>query len=60
MAIAPGGVVVVAEHGTGRVLSIESGSVEVLASGLHEPVGVAVGPDGDVLVAGAGAGRVVG
>jgi sugar lactone lactonase YvrE len=51
--------VVVAELGTGRVLSIRSGQVEVLAAGLSDPVGVAVAPDGAPLVAEAGAGRVV-
>jgi sugar lactone lactonase YvrE len=51
--------VVVAELGTGRVLSIRSGQVEVLAAGLFDPVGVAVAPDGAPLVAEAGAGRVV-
>jgi len=51
--------VVFAELGTGRVLSVRSGNVEVLASGLHDPVGVAIGPDGAPLVAESGAGRVV-
>jgi sugar lactone lactonase YvrE len=50
---------VVAELGAGRVLSISPGGVEVLASGLSEPVGVAVAPDGACLVSEAGAGRVV-
>jgi sugar lactone lactonase YvrE len=50
---------VVAELGTGRVLSVRRGSVEVLASGLQDPVGVALDPDGAVLVAEAAAGRVV-
>jgi sugar lactone lactonase YvrE len=40
-------------------LSLRSGSVEVLASGLHDPVGVAIAADGACLVAEAGAGRVV-
>jgi sugar lactone lactonase YvrE len=53
------GAVVFAELGTGRVLSLTSGGVEVLATGLREPVGVATGPDGACLVAEAGAGRVV-
>ena len=51
--------VVFAELGTGRVLSLRAGGVEVLATDLREPVGVAVGPDGACLVAEAGAGRVV-
>jgi sugar lactone lactonase YvrE len=51
--------VVVAELGTGRVLSLEPGGVGVLASGLRDPVGVAIAADGACLVAEAGAGRVV-
>jgi hypothetical protein len=35
VAIAPGGVVVYAEAGAGRVLSVTPGHVEVLASGWH-------------------------
>ncbi|ORA19079.1 SMP-30/gluconolactonase/LRE family protein [Mycobacterium arosiense] len=58
VALSPGGVVF-AELGTGRVLSWESGEVEVLATGLREPVGVAIDADGAALVAEAGAGRVV-
>lgn len=51
--------VVFAELGTGRVLSLQSGDVQVLASDLREPVGVAIDADGAVLVAEAGAGRVI-
>ena len=40
-------------------MPVRSGSVEVLASGLHDPVGVAFAPDGAPLVAESGAGRVV-
>ena len=58
VAIGRGGVVF-AELGTGRVLSVNAGNIEVLASGLREPVGVAISPDGAVLVAESGAGRVV-
>ncbi|HME77143.1 MAG TPA: SMP-30/gluconolactonase/LRE family protein [Mycobacterium sp.] len=50
---------VVAELGTGRVLSVNAGNVEVLASDLRDPVGLAAAPDGAVLVAESGAGRVV-
>ncbi len=50
--------VVVAELGTGRVLSIRAGRVEVLAAGLRDPVGIAIAPGG-CLVAESGAGRVV-
>ncbi|GBE63874.1 gluconolaconase [Mycobacterium sp. MFM001] len=49
--------VVVAELGTGRVLSIRAGQAEVIAAGLQDPVGVAIGPDGGCLVSEAG--RVV-
>jgi sugar lactone lactonase YvrE len=57
VAMGAGGAVV-AELGTGRVLSVCPGNVEVLASGLGDPVGVAIGPDGSVLVAESSAGRV--
>jgi sugar lactone lactonase YvrE len=59
VALAPGGGVVVAELGTGRVLSVKSGKVEVLASNLKRPVGVALGADGTCFVSEMGAGRVV-
>ncbi len=59
VAVAPGGTLVVAELGAGRVLSVRPGLVEVLASGLNDPVGVAIAPDGACLVSEAGAGRVV-
>jgi sugar lactone lactonase YvrE len=58
VAVASGNAIV-AELGTGRVLSVRSGDVEVLASGLLDPVGVTMGPDGGCLVSEAGAGRVV-
>jgi len=54
-----GDAVVAAELGTGRVLAVRAGVVEVLASGLLDPVGVAIAPDGGVLVAESAAGRVV-
>jgi sugar lactone lactonase YvrE len=50
---------VVAELGTGRVLSVRPGNVEVLATGLQDPVGVALDPHGASLVTEAAAGRVV-
>jgi sugar lactone lactonase YvrE len=59
VAIAPGGAVIFAEQGRGRVLSVRSGNVEELAAGLREPSGVAVGPDGTCYVAESAAGRVV-
>lgn len=58
VAEAPAGVIV-AEFGTGRVLCVRPGSVDVLAHGLDRPVGVAVESDGSVLVSESGAGRVV-
>src|SRR5262245_16725119 len=58
VAIGPGGVVVFAELGTGRVHALRAGNVETLASGLLDPVGVAFGADGSPLVAESGAGRV--
>ncbi len=58
VALHPSGVVF-AELGTGRVLSLRPGGVEVLATDLREPVGVAVDSGGACLVAEAGAGRVV-
>ncbi|MGH3969170.1 MAG: SMP-30/gluconolactonase/LRE family protein, partial [Mycobacterium sp.] len=54
-----GDAAVVAELGTGRVLAIDAGRVGVLATGLRDPVGVAIAPDGTCLVSEAGAGRVV-
>jgi sugar lactone lactonase YvrE len=58
VALGPSGVVF-AELGTGRVLSLRSGRIDVLASGLRDPVGVAFDDDGGCLVSEAGAGRVV-
>lgn len=58
VAVAPGGAVVVAEKGTGRVLSIHAGNVEVLANDLNQPSGVAFCAD-SCLIAEEGAGRVV-
>jgi sugar lactone lactonase YvrE len=58
VAIGPGDVIAFAELGTGSVHALRSGSVETLASGLGDPVGVAFdGPS--VLVAESAAGRVV-
>ncbi|MBV9720899.1 MAG: SMP-30/gluconolactonase/LRE family protein, partial [Mycobacterium sp.] len=58
VALSPVGVVF-AELGEGRVLSLRRGGVEVLATGLRDPVGVAIDNDGACLVAEAAAGRVV-
>ncbi|WP_099022850.1 SMP-30/gluconolactonase/LRE family protein [Mycolicibacterium palauense] len=57
--LAPDGSAVVAELGTGRVLSVTAGNTEVLGSGLADPVGVLVDTSGSVLVTEAAAGRVV-
>jgi sugar lactone lactonase YvrE len=54
VATGPGGTVVFAELGTGRVHALQSGNVETLASGLLDPVGVAFDPDGSALVAESG------
>jgi sugar lactone lactonase YvrE len=59
LAIAPGGAIVVAELGMGRVLSVKGGQVEVLASGLRDPMGVAFGSDGACYVSESRGGRVV-
>ena len=59
IAVAPGGGVVFAEAGGGRLLSLQNGNAEVLATGLNEPMGVAIGADGAVLVSESGAGRVI-
>lgn len=59
VAIAPGGAVIFAEQGRGRVLSLQSGNVTELATGLREPSGVTVGSDGTCFVAESGGGRVI-
>jgi sugar lactone lactonase YvrE len=59
IAIAPNGGLLVAEFGTGRLLSIDGGQVEAVAEGLRQPMGVALAPDGGCLVCEAGAGRVI-
>ncbi len=59
VAIAGDGSVVFAEAGTGRVLSVRSGNVEVQATDLREPTGVALARDGACLVAEEAEGRVV-
>jgi sugar lactone lactonase YvrE len=58
VAIAPQGAVIFAEQGAGRVHSVQSGNVELLAGGLKRPSGVAVGADGCFVSESAG-GRVV-
>lgn len=58
VALGPIGVVF-AELGRGRVLALRGGGIEVLATDLRDPVGVAIDNDGACLVAEAAAGRVV-
>jgi glucose/arabinose dehydrogenase len=58
VALAPGGAVIFAEKGAGRVLAIQSGNVEVMASDLRQPTGIAMYGN-TCLVAEEGAGRVV-
>ncbi|HEX7822165.1 MAG TPA: SMP-30/gluconolactonase/LRE family protein [Sphingobium sp.] len=57
--VASGGAVVVAEYGTGRILSISGGETSELATGLDKPMGLAIGSDGTVYIAESAAGRVV-
>ncbi|SEG83857.1 Sugar lactone lactonase YvrE [Thermomonospora echinospora] len=59
VAVAPGGAVVAAEFGAGRVVSVRNGEVTTLAAGLDRPMGVAFSADGTCLVSESGAGRVV-
>ncbi len=58
VALEPAGVVVT-EFGTGRVLRVRDGAVDVLAHDLAGPVGVVPAGDGGYLVAESAAGRVV-
>jgi len=51
--------VAVTEFGTGRVLGVHAGAVEVLAGDLAGPVGIESADDGSYLVAESGAGRVL-
>jgi sugar lactone lactonase YvrE len=59
VAVAPGGTVLVAELGTGRVLSVDHAGVQELASGLDEPRDVAISPEGECYVSESGAGRII-
>lgn len=59
VAVGPGGAAIVAEYGTGRVLSLKSATVSELAVGLDQPMGVAIASDGAIYIAESGAGRVV-
>ncbi len=59
IAAGPGGVIIAAEFGTGRIVSVTGGGHEVLASGLDKPMGVAIGPDEKPIISESGSGRVV-
>jgi sugar lactone lactonase YvrE len=59
VAIAPSGAVVVAEQGTGKVVSVRSGNSEMLATGLRLPSGVAISSDGTCFVAESAGRRIV-
>ncbi|HEY0916027.1 MAG TPA: SMP-30/gluconolactonase/LRE family protein [Solimonas sp.] len=56
---AQGSAVVFAEFGSGRLLSANGSNVEVLASGLRQPKGVALAADGSCYASESGGGRVV-
>jgi sugar lactone lactonase YvrE len=59
VAIAPRGVAIFAEQGTGRVHSVQSGNVQVLATDLKQPCGVAIGAHDTCFVSEAAGGRVI-
>jgi sugar lactone lactonase YvrE len=59
VAVGPGGLIVAAEQGSGRIVSIRAGQVEELAKGLIKPSGVAFGSDGQCYVTDSGAGKVL-
>ena len=58
VAAGPGGSVIVAEGGGGRLLMISGKETRVIASGLSRPTGLAVAPDGSCFVAESGKGTV--
>ena len=59
VAMGPGGSIIVAEAGAGRVVAISGKEVKTAASGLSRPSGIALAPDGSCYVAEAGRGTVV-
>ncbi len=59
VAVGPGGSIVAAESGAGRVLKISGNEMTVAASGLSRPTGIAVAPDGSCYVSEAGKGTIV-
>jgi sugar lactone lactonase YvrE len=54
-----GNAIVFADAGTGRILSLENGTVTELAGGLDKPYGVAVSSAGTIYVSEPDAGRIV-
>jgi len=54
----PGGSIVVAESGAGRVLIISGNEMKTAATGLSRPAGIAVAPDGSCYVSESGKGTV--
>ncbi len=56
---APGGALVFAEYGTGRVHLLDTGSVSIIGSELKQPKGVAIADDSSIYVSESAAGRVV-
>jgi sugar lactone lactonase YvrE len=58
VAAGPGGSVVVAEGGAGRLLVIDGAEIKVAARGLSRPTGLAVASDGSCYVAESGKGSV--
>ncbi|MFT4028124.1 MAG: gluconolaconase [Novosphingobium sp.] len=56
--IAPDGAIIVAETGTGRILSYRDGAVRTIASALDRPKGVRCAPGGAIYVTETGAGRI--
>jgi sugar lactone lactonase YvrE len=58
VAAGPGGSIVVAEGGAGRVLTISGKEMKTSAAGLSRPTGIAVAPDGSCYVSEAGKGQV--
>jgi sugar lactone lactonase YvrE len=60
LAIGPGGAVIVAESGTGRLLELAGANVRVLASGLGSPMGLVCESDGGIVTSDANGGRILG
>ena len=58
IATAPGGSILVAEGGAGRILKISGKEVTAVASGLSHPNGIAVASDGSCYVAESGKGTI--